>query len=65
MPHLYSVTFKFNLPIRPNKTVEVTGENKEEVLENAHVAASKRGVIFGEYAYNEKPLSVSLVKENV
>ena len=58
----YNVTFRFNLPIRPDITVQVTGENEEEVNENAHVAAERKGVIFGPYAYSEKPLSVQEVK---
>ena len=59
----FNVTFRFNMPIRPDVTVEVTGDNEEEVSENAHIAAERKGVIFGPYAYNEVPLKVEQVEE--
>jgi len=64
MPN-YNVTFRFNLPIRPDVTVQVTGDNEEEVSENAHIAAERKGVIFGQYAYNAVPQKVELIKETV
>jgi len=64
MPN-YNVTFRFNLPIRPDVTVQVSGGDEEEVSENAHKEAERKGVIFGQYAYNEVPQNVELIKETV
>ena len=58
----YQVTYKHNLPIRPNITVAIEAENEDEINENGHLAAERKGVIFGPYAYSEKPLSVQQVK---
>ena len=65
MPNLYKVTFRFARPVRGDSIVEVTGDNEEEVIENAHIEATRKGVIFGFYAYNEVPVKVELVEENV
>jgi len=61
----YNVTFKFNLPIRPDKTVtvEVDADADADVItETGQANAIKRhGIEFGPYAYGETPVKVELV----
>ena len=64
MPN-YNVTFKFVLPLRQDVTVRCSGANEEEVNENAHKEAERKGIMFGPYAYGEVPVKVELIKEDI
>jgi len=62
MPNTYKVTYQFNLPIRPDITVEIIAENEDEINNNGHVAAEARGVKFGYCNYNDKPSKIELIE---